>query len=177
MLDVIVGFSLVDRQLLAAVLQAEHPQMVVEPLLVDAVLTFNLPVVTRGGDANAVVENVVFLQLALKQALVVGIIGDQCLGELSAVVCLYLTDREGTSLDQLNQELLRAVGVVFVVHLPVSPAGTLVYSGELVVLPPVDDALAGHELHIHLHLLPRIFRPLVWFVLSSLPLLVPLRGL
>ena len=76
MLDVFVGFFLVDCQLLATVLQAVHPQMVVEPLLVDAVLTLYLPVVTRGRDADAVAENVVFLQLALKQALIVGIIGD-----------------------------------------------------------------------------------------------------
>ena len=43
MLDVVVGFLLVDRQLFSAILQAEHPQMVVETLLVDSVLAFHLP--------------------------------------------------------------------------------------------------------------------------------------
>ena len=62
--DVVVGFLLVDRQLLAAILQAEHPQTVVEPLLVDAVLAFHLAVVTRCSDTDAVVEDVVLLQRA-----------------------------------------------------------------------------------------------------------------
>ena len=93
-LDVVVGFLLVDRQLPAAILQAEHPQMVVEALLVDAVLAFHLAVVTLRRDTDAVVEDVVFLQLSFKQALVIRIVGDQRLGELRAVVRLNLTNRE-----------------------------------------------------------------------------------
>ena len=63
MLDVVVGFLLVDGQLLAAILQAEHPQAIVEPLLVDSVLALHLAVVARRSDADTVVEDVVLLQL------------------------------------------------------------------------------------------------------------------
>ena len=63
MLDVVVGFLLVDRQLFSAILQAEHPQMVVETLLVDSVLAFHLAVVARRSNADAMVEDVVLLQL------------------------------------------------------------------------------------------------------------------
>ena len=63
MLDVVVGFLLVDGQLLAAILQAEHPQTIVEPLLVDSVLALHLAVVARRSDADTVVEDVVLLQL------------------------------------------------------------------------------------------------------------------
>ena len=98
-LDVVVGFLLVDRQLLSTILQAEHPQTLVEPLLVDAVLALHLPIVAGRSDADAVVEDVILFQLDLKQALVVRIVGDQCLGELRAVVRLNLTDREGAALN------------------------------------------------------------------------------
>lgn len=113
MLDVVVGFLLVDCQLLTTILQAEHPQAVIEALLVNAVLTLHLAVVARRSNTDAVVEDVVFLQLELKQALVIRVVGDQRLGELRAVVCLDFADREGTATYQLNQELLGTVGAVF----------------------------------------------------------------
>ena len=56
--DVVIGFLLVDRQLLSAVLQAEHSQVIVKPLLVDAVLAFHLCVVARCCNADAVVEDI-----------------------------------------------------------------------------------------------------------------------
>ena len=62
--------------------------MVIEPLLVDSVLAFHLAVMARRGNADAVIEDVVFLQLEFKQALVIRVVGDQCLGEFRAVVCL-----------------------------------------------------------------------------------------
>ena len=106
MLDVVVGFLLVDRQLLTTILQAEHPQAVIEALLVNAVLALHLAVVARCSNTDAVVEDVVFLQLELKQALVIRFVGDQRLGELCAVVRLDFTDREGTLPDQADQEFL-----------------------------------------------------------------------
>ena len=112
-LDVVVGFLLVDCQLLTIILQAEHPQAVIEALLVNAVLALHLAVVARCSNTDAVVEDVVFLQLELKQALVIRVVGDQRLGELRTVVCLDFADREGTATYQLNQELLGTVGAVF----------------------------------------------------------------
>ena len=106
MFDVVIGFFLVDYQLFSAILQAEHPQMVVESLLVDAVLAFHLPVVAGCGNADAVVEDVVLLQLEFKQALVVRVVRNQRLGELRAVVRLNLTDREES--DECRQAQLRA---------------------------------------------------------------------
>ena len=94
MLDVVVGFPLVDCQLLFAILQAEHSQAVVEPLLVDAVLALHLSVVAGCGDSDAVVEDVVLFQLEFKQALVIRVVGDQRLGKLRAIIRLYLPDRE-----------------------------------------------------------------------------------
>ena len=63
MLDVVVGFLLVGGQLFSTVFQAEHPQAVIEPLLVDTVLALHLAVVARRSDADTVVEDVVLLQL------------------------------------------------------------------------------------------------------------------
>ena len=54
-LDVVVGSVLVDTQLLAAVLQTEHPQTVIKPLLVDPVLPLHLSVVAGSSDADAMV--------------------------------------------------------------------------------------------------------------------------
>ena len=93
MLDVVVGFLLVDCQLLSAVLQTEHSQAVVKPLLIDAVLALHLSVVAGCGDADAVVEDVVLLQLDLKQALVVRVVGDQSLG-----ACSNLSVKKGCGL-------------------------------------------------------------------------------
>ena len=77
MLDVVVGFLLVDCQLLSAILQAEHPQTIVELLLIDTVLALHLSVVAGCGDADAVIGDLVFLQLEFKQALVVRVVRDQ----------------------------------------------------------------------------------------------------
>ena len=44
-LDVVVGFLLVNGKMLAAILKVEHPQMVVEPQLVDSALALHLAVV------------------------------------------------------------------------------------------------------------------------------------
>ena len=63
MLDVVVGFLLVDCQLLTTILQAEHPQAVIEALLVNAVLTLHLAVMAGRSDADTVVEDVVLFQL------------------------------------------------------------------------------------------------------------------
>ena len=69
MLDVVVGFLLVDGQLLATILQAEHPQAIIEALLVDSVLALYLAVVAGRSDADAVILYLVFLRLRLKQTL------------------------------------------------------------------------------------------------------------
>ena len=55
MLDVVVGFVLIDGQLLTTILQAVHSQTVIEPLLVDSVLTLHLAVVTGCSNADAVI--------------------------------------------------------------------------------------------------------------------------
>lgn len=74
MLDVVVGFLLVDRQLLSSILQTEHAKTVVKALLVDAVLAFNFSVVSGCSDADTVVADVVLLQLYLKQTFVVPVV-------------------------------------------------------------------------------------------------------
>ena len=66
-LDAVVGFPPVDRLLPAVFLQTEHPQTLVEPLLVDAVPTFHLAIVTRCSDTDAVIEDVALLRLSFKQ--------------------------------------------------------------------------------------------------------------
>lgn len=105
MLDVVVGFPLVGRQLLATILQTEHPQSVIEALLVDSVLALYLAVVAGCSDTDAVVTYPVFLQLQFKQTLFVWIVGDQRLGELRAIVRLDFMDWEGTVLDRLYPKI------------------------------------------------------------------------
>ena len=74
MLYVIVGLLLINRQLLSPILQTEHAQMIIESLLIYAVLALYLSVVARRSDTDAVVDDVVLLQLYLKQALILRII-------------------------------------------------------------------------------------------------------
>ena len=58
--------------------------------------------------------------------------------------------------------------------MPISPSAALVHGRKLVILSAICYARLRHELHVYLHLLPRIFRPLIWLALPWLAPLVPL---
>ena len=74
-LDVAVGFLLINGELFAAILQAEHSQAVVEALLTDAVLAFHFAIVTGRGYPDAMIAYPVFFQFQFKQCLIRWIIG------------------------------------------------------------------------------------------------------
>lgn len=81
--------------------------------------------------------------------------------EFRSIVGLYLPDRERECFQQLLDEVLRAEGVMLVVHLPETEPCTLVDRRILVVFHPIDHAFGRYIFHIDLHLLTGIPRPCI----------------
>lgn len=90
----IVGFPLVDSQLVTSIFQTKHPHVSVETKLIRAMLTFNLPIVPGGGYLNSLVVDGQFQQCLLKKRLVLGFCDQQCIGEFRAIIRLHQANRE-----------------------------------------------------------------------------------
>ena len=140
--------------------------MPVKAHFVDPVLTFHLAVVPGRCRTDQMMDDSHVCQRLLKQGFIVWIVGNQPFRELRSVICLHLPDHEGRVGNQAEKKLLRTVSAVLVVHLPVCPAAAFILGGVLVVLSSIRYAVAGDELYVDLHLLARVFRPLIRFVLT-----------
>lgn len=89
----------------------------------------------------------------------------KALGKLGTVVCLHFPNHKRRMGNQAEKELLGTVRTVFRIHLPECPARAFVLGSVLVVLVAVRHAIAGNKLHVDLHLLAWVFRPLIRLVL------------
>ena len=71
MLYDIIGFTLVDCQLLATILQTVHPMFIVKTLMTNPMLPPYLSVMPRRCYSNAMIYDTVYIHFFLKQTFVI----------------------------------------------------------------------------------------------------------
>ena len=111
-------------------------------------------------------------QCLLKQGFVPGLDDRKRVGKPHTVVYLEHPNQKRRRFDKPFQKVFGADGAVLRVHFLVCPACAFVLCCELVVFLAVYYAIAGHNLYVHLNLLPGVRGRLIGLVLSPLPLLL-----
>ena len=146
-----------DSELLCKVVQRIERMAGIEAFLVLAVAALHLTVVPRRIWTNELMPNIKFGSRPLKQCRQIAFTVGKTVGELEAIVrldTLHLDPAARIPRGQSAQEICRRIGGLLRIGGEEAQARELVDGGVL-EQPQlrIRDALAGHDLHIHLHAL------------------------
>lgn len=166
----VVRATAVDSKLLCKVLERIERAARVEPLLILTVASLHLAVVPRRVRANEFMPDAQFSSRPLKQRRHIALATRKTVGKLGTVVRLdtfHLYASAGVLCSQLPQEVRRGISGLLRIGRQKAQTCELV-NGSVLEQPKlrIRDALARHDLHIHLNALTGVGHLLIrlWLI-------------